>query len=279
MPVIDAHQHFWKPARGDYGWMSPDDAVLYRDYLPADLAPELKAAGVDYTVTVQAADTEDETRFMLSLAEETDFIAGVVGWVDMERSDFPDRLAALAEHAKFKGIRPMLQDLEDDAYILRPTVLANLKHLAETGLAFDFLTFPRHLPHVLKALEEVPELRAVIDHVSKPAIAAGTLDPWRSLMAEIAAHEGVHCKVSGMVTEADHARWMPDDLAPYVDHVVECFGPDRLIYGSDWPVALLAAPYERVIGTARALLGARLDADGMGKAFGENAARFYRLAV
>lgn len=275
--TIDSHQHFWKVSRGDYGWLDESVAPILRDFLPDDLRPLLARAGIDRTILVQAAETEAETDFLLEIAAETDFVAGVVGWLDMDDPGFPERLAHYRRNPLFVGLRPMLQGLADDAFVLRPRVLDHLKLVAEADLAFDILTFPRHLPHVAKALEAVPGLRAVIDHVSKPAIAAGTLDPWRGDLALLAAFPNVSCKVSGMVTEAGE-DWRLADLRPYVDHVAALFGEDRLMFGSDWPVALLAAPYGEVAHAARALLGAHFGPAGMAKIFGANAARFYRVA-
>lgn len=278
--IVDAHQHFWRAARGDYPWMAPDDPVLARDFLPADMVPLLRRAGVDRTVLVQAAPTEAETQFLLELAAGTDIVAGVVGWLDFEDADFAGKLEKLRRQPKFVGLRPMLQDDADDAYILRPAVLANLKHVADLGVAFDFLTFPRHLGHVRTALEAVPHLRAVIDHISKPPIAAGRLDGWAEDLARIAAdHPGVYCKLSGMVTEADQANWRPADLAPFVDHVVSSFGAERVMFGSDWPVCLLAATYGEVLNALRLLVGPRLDAAGLARVFGGNAIAFYQLKV
>ena len=274
---IDAHQHFWRVDRGDYGWMSPSVPTLYRDYLPPDLAPLLQAAEIDRTILVQAAQTEAETEFLLDLADNTPFVAGVVGWLEMDDESFPERLERFRRNPKFVSVRPMLQDLADDAYLLRPKVVANLNYLASIDFPFEFLTFPRHLAHVESVLRQVPGLRAVIDHLSKPPIGSGELEPWRGLIGRVAAFPNLSCKVSGMVTEADHANWTIDDLKPYVDHVVDSFGADRVMFGSDWPVALQAATYGEVVETARTLLGARLDAAGMAAAFGGNAARFYGL--
>ncbi len=274
---IDAHQHFWRPERADYGWLTPAKGLLYRAFGPADLEPLLRAARIDRTVLVQAAPTEAETEYMLGIADATAWVAGVVGWLDLEALTFPERLDRFNAHPKFLGIRPMLQDLEDDRFILRAPVLTNLGYVASTGTPFDFLTFPRHLAHVASVLEQVPNLRAVVDHISKPAIAAGTLDPWRADIAAVAKFDGVCCKVSGMVTEADLAQWTRADLEPYVLHVLDVFGPDRLIYGSDWPVCLLAADYARVIGTLEDILAPRLSASEMAAVFGGNAARFYRI--
>lgn len=275
--IIDAHHHLWQVSRGDYHWMSPDVPVLARDYLTEDLRPVLRRAGVDRTVLVQAAQTEAETDFMLSLAADADFIAGVVGWLDFEDTAFPAKLEALARRPKFVGLRPMLQDHEDDGYVLRPAVLANIGHMATAGVALDILTFPRHLPAIVQMLDAVPGLRAVVDHLSKPPVASGKIEGWAEDILSVAAHPGVCCKVSGLVTEAQHVDWKPADLAPYVRHVFDAFGADRLMFGSDWPVCLLAASYAEVLNAARGILDPLLDAQGMAAVFGGNAAKFYRL--
>ena len=275
--VIDAHHHFWRIDRGDYGWMGPHVAPLLRDFTPADLAPLLGRAGVGRTVLVQAADTDAETDFLLDLAAATPWVAGVVGWADLDDPGFAGRLAALLTRPKLVGLRPMLQDLADDAFILRPRVLENLARVAESGLAFDVLGFTRHLGHARDALRQVPGLRAVIDHGAKPEIAARRLDPWRERVAAVAALPGIHCKLSGLVTEADPSAWRLEDLRPYVDHLVACFGPRRLMWGSDWPVCTLAASYGEVANAARALLAAHLGPAETDLVFGANAARFYRL--
>ena len=275
--IIDAHHHFWKISRGDYHWMTPAMPLLARDYLVDDLQPHLRKSGVARTVLVQAAATEAESDFLLDLASHTDFVAGVTGWLDLADSRFPQRLAHYRRHPKFVAVRPMLQDMNDDAWILRPEVLRNLRYVAELKFPFEFLTFPRHLPHVLRALEEAPGLHAVIDHLSKPPIASGALEPWATLMKRVADFPEVYCKLSGMVTEADHARWSPDSLAPYVDHVVDVFGADRLLFGSDWPVCRLAAEYGEVVNALRTVLSPRLGPRELEKVFRCNAERFYGL--
>ncbi|WP_288581882.1 amidohydrolase family protein [uncultured Methylobacterium sp.] len=274
--AIDSHQHFWRVARSDYGWMGEHVAPLLRDFMPDDLAPLLRRAGIARTILVQAAETEAETDFLLEIATRTGFVAGVVGWLDMDSEAFPERLAHYRKNPLFVGLRPMLQELDDDRFILRPRVLDNLRRVAESGLAFDILAFPRHLPHVAEALVRVPALRAVVDHLAKPPVAAGDLDPWRADIAALAAFPDVSCKVSGLVTEA-RADWSLPDLVPYVDHVAACFGEDRLLFGSDWPVATLAATYGEVAHAARALLGTRFGPEAMAKIFGGNAVRFYGL--
>ena len=269
--IIDAHQHFWKIDRGDYGWMDGAGPTLRRDYLPGDLEPTLRRFGVSATVLVQAAPTTEETDFLLDLAEQHDFIAGVVGWVDLESETFRDDLARLMARPKFVGIRPMLQDLDDDRWILRPRVLAALEHLAAVDLALDILIFPRHLPYVVEALSGLHGLRAVLDHMGKPPVASGVMEPWRGGIAALAKMPNVHCKVSGLITEADHASWTVADMRPYVDHVVAEFGTERLMWGSDWPVCRLAGEYDDWLAAVRLML------PGNAQLFGANAARFYRL--
>jgi L-fuconolactonase len=277
--IVDAHHHFWDPARGDYHWMSPDVPVLARPYGPDDMAPLLRRAGVDRTVLVQAAQTEAETAYLLELAARTPFVAGVVGWLDFEDPAFEDKLVRLKAQPKLVGLRPMLQDLADDAYILRPAVLANLERLVAHDLAFDVLSFPRHLPHVRRALAGLPKLRAVVDHVSKPPIASGELAGWAEEMAAIAGLPNVHCKLSGMVTEAQLDAWRPADLAPFVQHVLAVFGPKRVMFGSDWPVCLRAASYAEVMNALRGIVGPGLDAAATARVFGGNAIAFYKLEV
>jgi L-fuconolactonase len=274
---IDAHQHFWKVSRGDYHWMSPNLAILYRDFMPEDLLPLLKQLGFDKSIVVQAAQTVAETDFLLELAKQHEFIAGVVGWLDLESAQFEQQFARYRKVEKFIGLRPMLQDLDDDAWICRPQVLGNLKLVAEARFPFEFLTYTRHIPYVLRALEAVPGLHAVIDHISKPEIKTRKLEPWKTLMAEAAKHPNLFCKLSGMITEADHASWGVDDLRPYLEHVVGSFGWDRVLFGSDWPVCLLAGYYAQVYGALREVLSSQLDAEREAKVFGQNAARFYQL--
>jgi L-fuconolactonase len=274
---VDSHQHFWKAARGDYHWMSPKLPALCRDYLPGDLEPLLAKNRIDKTVLVQAAQTTAETDFLLDLAIKHDFIAGVIGWLNMDSPDFAAQLALYCKKPKFLGIRPMLQDLPDDGWILRPRVVDALKLIAERGLPFEFLTYTRHLPSVLKVLEAIPTLRAVVDHVSKPEIKNRKLDPWRGLIAEVANHPNTYCKLSGMITEADHRSWKPEDLRPYVERVLECFGFERVMFGSDWPVCLLAGSYDQVVGALQDILKPFLHNGREAAVFGGNAARFYKL--
>ena len=275
--IIDSHQHFWDPDRGDYHWMSPSVPVLARHYGPDDLRPLLRKAGVAGTVLVQAAQTVEETDYLLDIAKNTDFVFGVVGWLDMEAPGFAAQLENYRRNPFFLGLRPMLQDLEDDMWILRGAVLENLRIVADMGVPFEFLTFPRHLPHAVEACARTPGLTALVNHISKPPIAACGLDPWREHMSAMAAIPGMRCKLSGMITEADHDTWRPDDLKPYVDHVLDAFGPDRVMFGSDWPVCRLAGEYGEVVNALRTCIGARFGSEEMDWIFRRNAVDFYGL--
>lgn len=280
VPRIDAHQHLWSPARGDYDWMPMDNPVLARDYAPADLRPELDAAGIDATILVQAAATVNETEYMLGLADATPFIAGVVGWVDFERPDDRRTLARLAAHPKFVGVRPMIQDIADNDWMLREDVQWGFRAAADLGLGFDALGFPRHLPNFHTILTRYPGLRVVIDHCMKPAIrdhTAAEFAVWADGMAAIARDTLACCKLSGLVTEAG-AGWSLDALKPYADHVLDVFGPGRVMWGSDWPVCRLAADYGEWHRAARALTG-HLPAPQQDRIFGGTAAEFYGLNI
>lgn len=274
---IDSHQHYWKIDRGDYHWMGPEQPTLFRDYLPADLRPILQQHGIQKTILVQAAPTVAETDFLLKLAEGEDTVVGVVGWLDLDSASFPRQFKEHRKSAKFVGLRPMIQDLPDDRWILRPRVLDSLRILAEADFPFEFLVHPRHLPVVVQVLELVANLRAVVDHIAKPHIRTGELEPWRSGMAAIAENRNIYCKLSGMITEADHNHWTADDIRPYADHIIEHFGIDRLMFGSDWPVCLQAGSYRQVLTLARELLAPVMNDAAERKIFGENASKFYKL--
>ena len=279
---IDSHQHFWDPARKDYGWIDSLEGEaarrLRRQILPPELAPQLARERIDRTVLVQAAPSEAEAEYLLSLAAEYDFIAGVVAWLDMEASDFGARLERLQRRSKFVGVRPMIHDLAHPEWMLRPSVRRSFAVLQERGVCFDFLVRPPHLAPMLRILGEFPELRAVLDHIGKPNIAARQIEPWGSEFAAIARHPNVFCKLSGMLTEADHERWAPADLEPYVRLAIECFTPRRCMFGSDWPVCTLAGSYGQVIAALEQSLGPLgLDEAARERIFGGTAAEFYRL--
>lgn len=279
---IDAHHHFWDPTRGDYGWMDDLDPAgrerLVRSVGPSELAPHLERHGIARAIVVQAAPTEAEGRYLLEVSRRCDFVAGAVVWLDLERDDFAERLRAFRQEPGFLGVRPMVQDLADPRWLLRPPVRRALAELERTRTCFDFLVKPPQMAAMLEVLDQFENLAAVIDHVAKPAIARRELDPWREQMRQAARHPNVYCKLSGMVTEADHQSWTPADLEPYVRHVVETFGPERCMFGSDWPVCTLAASYDQVV----AALEENLDRVGLSAAqreriFCATAAEFYRI--
>lgn len=276
MNLIDAHQHYWRVDRGDYAWLHDAPTALQRDFLPADLQPQRAAAGVAGSVLVQAAASEAETRYLFKLARADRRILGVVGWVDFEAPDAPSRIDALLRDgdALLLGLRPMAQDHPDPDWLARPALDAAFGHLQEHGLAFDALVKPAQLPALQKRLRREHELRVVLDHAGKPDIAHGRFDDWAQPIRELAALPNVCCKFSGLLTEL--APGMPGDaLAPYVDHLFACFGADRLIWGSDWPVLTLRDSYAHWLELARALARQRAP-HALDNIFGRNALAFYR---
>lgn len=278
--MIDAHQHFWNPARGDYDWMPMDNAILARSYGPADLTPHLKQHGIKATVLVQAAATINETEYMLGLADATPYVAGVVGWIDFEKPDDLAQLRRLAEHPKFRGVRPMIQDIPDDDWMLRADIQWAFEALCELDLTFDALGFPRHLANFHTLLTRYPTMRVVIDHCMKPQIRDHTEEKfsfWADGMAKIASDTNAFCKYSALVTEAKEG-WTAGDLRPYADHVFKAFGPERMIWGSDWPVSRLARGYDDWREAALELADHLSEAD-KATVFGGNAKSFYRLDV
>lgn len=272
---IDAHQHFWDLSRDDYAWLSPDDAVLYRDFQPGDLAPHLERAGISKTVLVQAAPSMEETRYLLGVADRTEFVAAVVGWVDLASKDVAKDLDSLRGHAAFRGVRPMIQDIADDEWLLGSELTPGFEALIERDLCFDALVEPRHLPRLQRLLERHPELRAVIDHAAKPEIEMRRFDAWADAIARVARETAAFCKISGLATEAA-GNWSPADLAPYVAHLFDCFGCDRLMWGSDWPVIEVAGGFSRWRQASHELLQDRSLAE-RDAVFGDTAARFYQI--
>jgi L-fuconolactonase len=274
--MIDSHQHFWQVGRFDYPWLSRDLGVLYRDYLPHDLGPILQQNDVTQTVLVQASNSVDESRWLLDLADTNTFIAGVVGWVDLTSGAIGTQLDELCANPKFKGVRHLVESEPRDDWIVQPAVLSGLHELSTRGLSYDLLVHTRHLKHVPTVAENCPDLALVIDHLAKPPIARGAIKEWSAALAPIARYRNIHCKLSGLVTEANWDSWQLDDLRPFVDCALELFGADRMMFGSDYPVCLLAASYDRVLDAFQQLLKELSDAD-RDKIFSTNATRFYRL--
>ncbi len=242
MMRVDAHHHVWHLDRGDYGWIDPG-MTIHRDYTLDDLRPVL--GDIDGTVLVQAAATEAETAYMLEVARESrGLVKGVVGWTDLTAPDAPARINALAKDRMIKGLRPMLQDIEDTYWIMRDEVKPALQAMAEAGLCFDALIQPRHLPLMAIFANLHPKLKIVIDHAAKPPIATKQMNPWSTDLARVARETNIFCKLSGLATEAG-AEWQMNDLRPWVEHIFECFGPSRIMWGSDWPVIEQTTSYER----------------------------------
>ena len=274
---IDAHQHFWQISRGDYDWMTDDVADIRHDILPSDLSSLIDRHGITGTVVVQAAATVAETEFLLGLAENNDFIKGVVGWVDLEDADASQTLDRLMQSTAFKGVRPMLQDIEDSNWISQPKVMANLAALAERGLRLDALVVPRHLKVLAQVAKELPELAIVIDHCAKPVIADGADagDAWRDGMARLAEFPNLMCKISGLANEAGPG-WGTEQLQPVVDHVLRQFGADRVMWGSDWPVLNLVGDYDQWRAATAELLQGCSEQD-RAAIYGGTAVKFYGL--
>lgn len=276
---VDAHQHYWQPARGDYDWMPEDDPTLSRPYCPSDLAQTLERNGIDRTVLVQAAATVEETEYMLGLADATKTVGAVVGWADFEAPDVADTLARLSGHPTFSGVRPMIQDIPDDDWMLRDDVQAGFRAVQELDLTYDALGFPRHLANFLTIVTRYPEMRVVVDHCMKPHIAGYSDDGfrhWADGMTAIARESGAYCKLSGLVTEASK-NWALEDLRPYAHHVLEAFGPARVMWGSDWPVCRLRTEYDQWLDAARNLTD-ELEAAEKARVFGGTAEEFYRIS-
>ncbi len=279
---IDAHQHYWEPRRGDYHWMAPNDPVLARKFLPADLAASLGKHGIARSVLVQAAATVEETEYLLGIADTTESVAAVVGWLDFENPDHRHHLERLARHPKFVGLRPMIQDIPDVDWMLRDDVQWAYQAIVDLDLTFDALGFPPHLDNFLTLLRRYPEMRVVIDHGMKPRICDHAREPehfdrWAEGMSRLADRTQARCKFSGLVTEAK-PDWSLDDLRPFTDHILAAFGPDRVMWGSDWPVCRLRASYDAWREAAQALT-AHLGELERAQVFGGTAIGFYRLEV
>jgi L-fuconolactonase len=280
LPVIDAHQHFWQRSLPfNYDWLTqPALAAINRDFLPADLDPPRRAAGVDATIFVQTQHNLAENDWVLQLADENPWIAGVVGWVDLQSPACEEQLLRYRAHPKFVGVRHVTHDEPDDDWIIRPTVLAGLRALERHSVPFDLLFFAKHLHHAPAVARAVPNATLVIDHLSKPRIQAREIAPWAVELRAAAAFPNMYCKLSGLVTEADWRNWSVADLKPYFQTALEAFGPARLLFGTDWPVCVLAADYARVVAATRELI-AELSASEQAAILGGNAARVYQLKL
>lgn len=274
--MLDTHQHFWKYDPVRYAWIDNEMHQIRRDFLPADLKPILDANGIAGCIAVQADQTEAETEFLLELAAAHSFIRGVVGWVDLQAPRAPDRLAHFSQHKKLCGIRHIVQDEPDVNFLLQPDFVRGLEMLRTYNLTYDILVFPHQLGAALELVRKLPDQPFVIDHIAKPYIKAGYFDGWAVLMQEIAACPNVYCKVSGMITEADWATWKPDDFSRYLDVVFSAFGTERTMFGSDWPVCLVAGSYEKMLGLVQHFTS-DFSEDEKAAFYGKTGAKFYKI--
>lgn len=276
MQVIDTHQHFWKynPVRD--AWIDESMTKIRRDFMPSDLEPVLKLNGVSGCVTVQSDQSDDENEFQLANANAHDFIKGVVGWVDLQSNDVEAQLERYRHHPKMKGFRHVLQGERQRDFMLRPDFMRGIRSLARHGFAYDILIYADQLTYTSTFVREFPDQRFVIDHIAKPDIRNKSFHEWRAQIKTVAQHENVNCKISGMITEADWNNWQAADIRPYLDTIVEEFGMKRIMYGSDWPVCLLAGTYESVLGLVKNYFSS-FSAAEQKLFFAENAIRFYNL--
>lgn len=275
---IDAHQHFWKYNKEEYGWIDDSMSTLRRDFLPQDLVLELRENAIDFTVAVQARQSLQESNWLIELAKQNRFIKGVVGWVDL-RNDLVERdIENLCQHEKFKGVRHILQDEEDNFFMFRKDFLAGISKLKKFDLTYDILIFPRQIKYVSELVNKFPDQLFVVDHLAKPFIKKGQLQPWKDYMHQLAKADNVYCKLSGMVTEDSWDRWKDEDFVPYMEAILEMFGPARLMFGSDWPVCTVAARYEEVLCIVTNFISSLSD-DEQARIMGLNAVDFYNLEI
>jgi L-fuconolactonase len=272
---IDAHQHFWHYNPVQHEWIDDAMAVIRKDFLPTDLRPLLQENNIDSCIAVQADQTEAETNFLIDLANENDFIKGVVGWVDLRAENIVERLAHYKQFNGVKGFRHVLQG-EAPSFMLQPNFLRGIAALKEFNFTYDILIFPKHLPAAIELVQQNPNQQFVIDHIAKPYIKAGLIDEWKKDIQTIAQFENVHSKISGMVTEADYHGWKLADFTPYLDAVVTAFGTKRIMFGSDWPVCLVAASYQQMLQIVQQYF-ATFSLTEQHDFFGNNAATFYHV--
>jgi len=275
-PRIDAHQHFWRYDPVEYGWITEQMAAIGRDFLPGDLKPLLDQLRFAACIAVQARQNLEETRWLLDLAGQYEFIRGVVGWVDLRSPEVGSQLERFAGNPKLVGVRHIVQDEPDDDFMLRDDFRTGIARLREFGLSYDVLIYPRQLPAAIRLVQEFPDQHFVLDHIAKPLIGERKIEPWSSGISELAQSPNLFCKLSGMVTETRWKQWQPDDFRPYLDVVFEAFGPDRLMIGSDWPVCTLSATYESAMAIVIDYI-AQSPAEAQAGILGGNCARFYRL--
>ena len=275
---VDAHQHFWRYNHEEYGWLDDSMQALRRDFFPENLKPELERAGFDGSIAVQTRQNLEETRWLLQLADHDPTILGVIGWVDLCSPNVRSEIAEFAEKQKLLGVRHIVQSEPDQRFLLQPEFLRGVSALAEFGLTYDILIYPRHLSAAAEFVERFPEQRFVLDHLAKPPIRSRQLQPWESDLRALAKFRNVFCKVSGLATEAEWNSWRAEDIIPYLNVAFEAFGADRLIFGSDWPVCTVAASYTQVVELVQDYLS-RFSSEVRDAVFGGNAERFWKLGA
>jgi L-fuconolactonase len=273
---IDSHQHFWRYNASEYGWIDDSMSCLRHDFLPENLNVELDAAGFDGAIAVQARQTLEETRWLLDLAAAAPHVFGIVGWVDLRSFDVHSQISEFASNPKFLGVRHVVQSEPDDRFLLQPEFLRGVSMLEEFDLTYDILIYARHLPTAAEFVKRFPKQRFVLDHLAKPPIKSGSLNPWQSGIRELAKHQNVFCKLSGLVTEADWKNWTPSQIEPYLDAAFESFGPERLMIGSDWPVCTVAGSYLQVMTLVIDYLS-KYPASARDAVLGGNAEKFWKL--
>ena len=276
MYKIDAHHHLWQFNEKEYGWISDQMTALRRSFTPDDLKAEMTRAGVDASVAVQARESLEESRFLLNAAAQHSFIKGVVGWVPLTDLDVEMDLERFSADKKFRGVRHVLQDESDERYMLRDDFNRGVRVLRKFDLAYDILIFERHLPQTIEFVDKHPEQRFVVDHLAKPRVRYNAISPWREHLFELAKRPNVYCKISGLATEADHGKWTKRQLEPYIEVVLEAFGAKRVMFGSDWPVCLLAIQYQQWVGLMSEEIG-RLSASEQARIWAGTAAEAYKL--
>ena len=275
-PRIDSHQHFWRYHPTHHSWMTSEMEILKRDYFPEELLPLLRSANLDGCVAVQASQTEEENIFLLSLAAQHDFIKGIVGWVDLQSDKLAERLAYYKKFEKLKGFRHIIQDELDIDFMLHPNFLRGVGQLSAFGYTYDILIYPMHLPNAITFVNQFPEQLFVVDHLAKPCIRDRKMEPWKDDLKKLARHKNMFCKISGMVTEANWTQWTKADFIPYMDSVVDSFGFDRIMFGSDWPVCTVASSYTEMYEVVFGYFS-QFSVSEQDKFYGQNASRFYNL--
>ncbi|MGQ8875366.1 amidohydrolase family protein [Paenibacillus sp. TSA_86.1] len=273
---LDAHQHFWNYNIRDYGWIGEEMSVIQRSFLPEDLQPILTESGLSGCVAVQARQSLEETNWLLELADKHEFIKGVVGWVDLCSEEASSQLEKVAANPWLKGVRHVIQDEPDVKFVLRENFQQGIALLEQYNLAYDLLVSKEQLPYAVELVQKFPQQRFVIDHLAKPDIKAGVISPWKEAMEAMASYSNVHCKLSGMVTEADWNKWTQEDFTPYLDTVLRAFGSERVMYGSDWPVCTVAGTYAEVFNLLQTHVRSLPEAEQQ-LILGDNCASFYNL--